>query len=171
MLKNVRCNIEDFRVLHDGVRVEDCTKVDLPTIERPTTSVKAAGMLMDVDVPNWYHFNAMEMGISHNNGNGCSRFALPGPHDVELRAARQNYSVTGGEMSLELVKVRARVVHKNSEKGSVETNNTLGSNEKFSVLRYEEEIGGEVTTLIDSMAGRLILDGVDYSNAMTNLLD
>lgn len=171
MLKNVRCNVEDYRVFHDGNRVEDIIKADLPDVKKTTTQVKAAGMLMDVEMPNWYHFEAMEMGLSHNNGNGCARLSMPGPHNIELRVARQNYSVTGGEMDLELVKVRARVVHKSAEKGSVETNNPLGSNEKFSVLRYEEEIAGEITTLIDSMAGRLILDGVDYSDRLTNILD
>ena len=171
MLKNVRCNVEDYRVLHDGVQVEDVTKADLPQISRSTTQVKAAGMLMDVDMPNWFHFEAMELGISHNNGNNCSRFAMPRAHNIEMRVARQNYSVTKGDMDLELVKVRARVVHKSTEKGSVETNNPLGSNEKFSVLRYEEEIAGEIVTLIDSMAGRLIIDGVDYSDQMTSILD
>ena len=171
MLKNVRCNVEDYRVFHDGNRVEDVTKADLPQITKSTTSVKAAGMIMDVDFPNWYHFEAMEMGLSHNNGNGCSRLTMPGPHNVELRVARQNYSVSQGDMDLELVKVRARLIHKSTEKGSIETNNPLGSNEKFSVLRYEEEIAGEIITLIDSTAGRLILDGVDYSDRMTSILD
>jgi P2 family phage contractile tail tube protein len=171
MLKNVRCNVEDYRVFHDGVRVEDVTKADLPTIQKTTTQVKAAGMLMDVDMPNWFHYEAMELGLSHNNGNNCSRLKMPGPHNIELRAARQNYSVTGGEMDLELVKVRARVVHKSAENGSVETGNPLGTDEKFSVLRYEEEMNGEIVTLIDSTAGRLILDGVDYSDRMNNILD
>ena len=171
MLKNVRCNVEDYRVFHDGVRVEDVTKCDLPTVQKPTTSVKAAGMLMDVDVPNWFHFEAMELGLSHNNGNNCGRFTMPEAHNIELRAARQNYSVTSGEMGLEVVKVRARVVHKSTEKGSVETNNPLEKKEKFSVLRYEEEVEGEIVTLIDSMAGRLILNGIDYSDRLTNILD
>ena len=171
MLENVRCNVEDHRLFHDGTRVEDITKVDLPKIEHPTTAVKSAGMLMDVDMPNIYHYNSMEIKVSHNNGNGCNLLPVPGPHDIEMRAARQDYSVAKGEIDMELVKVRARVVPKSSEKGSIETDNPYGSTESFSVLRYEEEINGEIWMLIDSTASRLIIAGVDYSDRLSSILD
>ncbi|MBR3740536.1 MAG: phage major tail tube protein [Clostridia bacterium] len=171
MLENVRCNVEDHRLFHDGFRVEDITKIGLPKIEHPTTEVKSAGMLMDVDMPNIYHYNAMEIKVSHNNGNNCSRLPMPGPHDIETRAARQNYGVSAGEIDLELVKVRARVVHKSTEKGEIETDNPYGSTETYSVLRYEEEIDGEIWVLIDSTASRLIIAGVDYSDRLSSILD
>ena len=64
-----------------------------------------------------------------------------------------------------------RGAHKSSEKGSIETDNPYGSTEKYSVLRYEEEIDGEVVTLIDSTANIIRINGVDYSNELSSLLD
>lgn len=171
MPKNVRCNVEDHRLIDNGRKCEDITSFTPPTIEHPTTSVKAAGMVMDVDIPNIYHFNAMEFEIAHNNGTNCAGLATPGLHEIEGRIARQNYITALGEVGLELVKIRVRGAHKSTEKGSIETDNPYGSTEKYSVLRYEEEIGGEVTTLIDSMAGIIRINGVDYSSRLSSLLD
>ena len=39
------------------------------------------------------------------------------------------------------------------------------------MLRYEEEINGEVTTIIDAMAGVIKFNGVDYTNQIENLLN
>jgi len=171
MPKNVRCNVEDHRLFDNGRKCEDITSFTPPTIEHPTTSVKAAGMVMDVDIPNIYHFNAMEFEIAHNNGTNCAGLATPGLHEIEGRIARQNYITALGEVDLEMVKIRVRGAHKSTEKGSIETDNPYGSTEKYSVLRYEEEIGGEVTTLIDSMAGIIRINGVDYSSRLSSLLD
>ena len=171
MIKNVRCNVEDHRLLDNGNMVEDVTSFTPPNVEHPTTTVKSAGMVMDVDIPNMYHFNAMEFSIAHNNGNNCYLLASPGIHNIEGRVARQNYEVGLGEVGLELIKIRVRGVHKSTEKGSIETDNPYGSTEKYSVLRYEEEVDGVVRTLIDSTAGIIRINGVDYSNVLASLLE
>lgn len=171
MPKNVRCNVEDHRLIDNGRKVEDITSFTPPTIEHPTTEVKAAGMVMDVDFPNIYHFNSMEFEVAHNNGTNCSHLSDPGLHEIECRIARQNYITALGEVDLELVKIRVRGAHKSTEKGSIETDNPYGSTEKYSVLRYEEEIDGEVVTLIDSTANIIRINGVDYANRLSSLLD
>ena len=171
MPKNVRCNVEDHRLLDGKTKCEDVTKITLPTIEHPTTSVKSAGMVMDVDLPNIYHYNAMELGISHNNGTNCKTLSNPGIHNIEARVARENYVTSKGVMDLELIKVRVKCAHKSTEKGTVETGNPYGSNEKYSIIRYEEEWNGEVWTLIDSTAGKIVINGVDYSSKLASMLD
>ena len=171
MQKNVRCNVEDHRLFDNGYRCEDVTSFTPPTIEHPTSEIKTAGLLMDIDMPNIYHFNAMEFSIAHNNGNNCSRLQDPGVHRIEGRVARQNYVTAQAELDLEVIKIRVTGVHKSTEKGDIESGNPYGSTEKFSIVRYEEEIGGEVVTLIDSTAGRYIVNGVDYSDRLASLLD
>ncbi len=170
-VKNVRCNVEDHRLFDNGRKCEDITSFTPPTIEHPTTSVKASGLVMDIDIPNIYHFNAMEFTIGHNNGTNCSHLADPGMHQIEGRIARQNYITALGEVDLEMVKMRVVGVHKSTEKGEIETDNPYGSTEKYSVLRYEEEIDGEIVTLIDSTSGIIRINGVDYSNNLSSLLD
>lgn len=171
MPKNVRCNVEDHRLIDNGRKCEDITSFTPPNLEHPTTSVKAAGMVMDVDIPNMLHYNAMEFEIAHNNGTNCAGLAEPGMHNIECRIARQNYITSQGEVELEMVKIRVRGSHRSTEKGSIETDNPYGSTEKYSVLRYEEEIDGRVTTLIDSTAGIIRINGVDYSGRLTSMLD
>jgi phage tail tube protein FII len=126
---------------------------------------------MDVDIPNIYHYNAMEIAIHHNNGTNCRRLANNGVHNIELRAARQNYVTSKGVVDLEVVKVRVKCAHKSTEKGSIETDNPYGSTEKYSVIRYEEELEGEVWNLIDSTAGIIFINGKDYSSDLKSLLD
>lgn len=171
MPNNVRCNVEDYRLLDNGRKCEDVTSFTPPMIEHPVTEVKSNGMVMDIDIPNMYHYNAMEFSVAHNNGTNCRYLSDPGLHTIEGRIARQNYVTALGEVELELVKIRALGAHKSSEKGSIETGNPYGSTEKYSVLRYEEEIDGEIVTLIDSTAGIIRINGVDYSSKLSSLLD
>ena len=171
MPKKVSLNVEDHRLIDSGNKVEDVTTIDPPNLEHPTSEAKAAGMVMDVDVPNMYHYNAAELGINHNNGVNCHLLAAPGVHDIEARVARDIYDSTQGTTDLELVKIRCKCLHKSTEKGQIESGNPFGSTEKYSILRYEEEIDGETTLLIDSTAGINQVNGVSYSDQLSALLD
>ena len=171
MPKKVYLNVEDHRVIDGGNKVEDVTGIPPPHLEHPTSEAKSSGMVMVVDVPDQYRYNAAELSISHNNGVNCHLLAAPGVHDIETRFARDVYDSTQGTTDLELVKMRCKCIHKSSEKGNIESGNPYGSTEKYSILRYEEEIGGEVMTLIDSTSGIIRINGVDYSSKLQSLLD
>lgn len=163
-------NVEDHRILDNNVVCEDVTSVALPTISFPTTTFNASGMSAAVDMPNLTRVDAMEFSIAHNNGANCALLATPGKHLLEVRAVRQRYVTSQGELGLESFKVRVTGVHVSTEKGSVEIGNPLGSTEKFSVLRYEEIVNGVTTTLIDAMAGIIRINGQSYTDQMANLL-
>ena len=83
---------------------------------------------------------------------------------------RQRYNVQAGAIEHEQVKFRATVLRKSTEKGTIETGNPYGSTEKFSVLRYEEIVDGETVMLIDAMAGIIMVNGVNYTDPVENLL-
>lgn len=169
-ITHVKCNVENHRLLDGKKTVEDVTQVTPPTLEHPTSEIKAAGMIAKVDMPNIQQYNAMELEIAHNNGKNCNILARPGIHNIEFRVARQDYKVAKGTISYEGFKIRARCVHKSTQKGSIETDNPYGSTEKYSVLRYEEEVNGEVVTLIDSTSGKIRINGVDYGGEVEALL-
>lgn len=170
MPKNVYNNIEGHRLLCDGRVCEDVTKVGLPTITHPTTTISAAGMAVDVDMPNTTHLEAMELSITHNNGVNCQYLSEPGKHSIELRTARQNYTTAKGEIGHASFKVRAVGVVKETQKGDIETGSPYGSTVKYSLLRYEEELDGEIVTLIDAMANIIKVNGIDYTSPVENLL-
>ena len=171
MPSKVYNNVEGHRLLDNDRVVEDVTSISLPTVEHPTSTISSSGMAMDVDMPNTTHLNAMEFSVRHNNGVNCPLLASPCKHFIETRVVRQRYSVAAGEIEHESVKFRVTCVHKSTEKGSIETGNPFGSTDKYSVLRFEEEINGEVTTVIDAMAGVIKFNGVDYTNQIESLLN
>ena len=170
MPSKVYNNVEDHRLLDNGTVCEDVTKGGLPTLEHPTDEIKASGMVMDIDMPNTTHLNASDFTIYHNNGVNCKMLANPGKHTIEFRTVRQKYDVPTGTIGHESVKYRVIGVHRSTEKGDIETGSPYGSTEKYSLLRYEEEVNGEITTLVDAMAGVLKFNGVDYNSEVQSML-
>lgn len=171
MPKKVYNNVEDSRLICDKEIVEDVTTVVLPTIEHPTTSLQnISGMSGDIDMPNPVRVNAMELTVNHNNGINSKLLAIPGKHNIEFRIARQKFDVAKTDMQHEGVKYRMVVLHKSTEKGTVEAGNPLGSSDKYSVLRYEEIIDGKQSVLIDVPAGQVKYNGKSYSDTVQNLL-
>ena len=171
MTKNVKINVVGHRLIDNGRIVEDITKVDLPSVEHYTTEIsKISGMVMDVNMPSPYRLKAMEFGIAHNNGNHCSQLSDPGRHQFEFRIVRQDYINSEGAARNESVKYRLLCNHVSTEDGSVEMDNPLGSTEKYSVLRFEKEIDGEIVTCIDALGGTLKWNGVEYRDDVESLL-
>jgi len=166
-VKNI---VEGHRVIDNERVAEDVTSITLPTIKNKTSTISASGMVMDVDMPNLNKLEAMEISIAHNNGVNCGHLADPGKHSLEFRLARQNYNVAQGVMEHESVKYRINGLHKETDKGKIEDDNPLGYTDKYSVMRYEEEVAGEIVTIIDAAAGIIKINGVDYSNEVESLL-
>lgn len=171
MPKKVYCNVVKHRLLDGTTEIEDVTKVGLPTITHPTTTVKSSGMVADVDMPDTTHLNAMDFTVYHNNGVNCNKLANPGKHNFDLRAARQRYNVPKGVLGAESFKVRCTCVHVETQEGDMETGNPLGYTEKYSILRYEEEVNGKVVKLIDAMAGIIEINGKSYTSDVDELLE
>lgn len=171
MPKKVYCNVEGTKILDNSIEIEDVQTVTLPDIQFTKTSVDSSGMVGAVDIPNVAHVDAMEYSIAHNNGEGCKQLANPGKHTTEVRVARQRYNTTKGEVELESVKFRMTGLHASTSKGTIENKNPYGSTDKYSLLRYEEEINGEVVTVIDLMSGVLKYNGKDYASEVESLLN
>lgn len=170
MPKRVYNNVEDYRLIDGKTVVEDVTKVGLPTIKHPTTTIDVAGMATAVDMPNTTHIEAMDYTIYHNNGTNCALLPTPGKHKQEFRTVRQVYDVASATIKHVSVKYRLVGIHVETQKGDAETGSPLGSTEKYSCLRYEEEAEGKITTLIDAMAGIIKYNGKTYSDEVKNLL-
>ena len=170
MPKKVYCNVVKQRLIDNKREIEDVTKVGLPEISHPTTEVKSSGMVMDVNMPDTTHLDAMEFTIYHNNGVNCKYLAAPGKHTIEVRVARQKYDVPKGDIDFDGMKVRVTGVHVKSTKGDLETGNPYGTTETYAVLHYEEELNGKVVVLIDAMTGDLKFNGKNVNNKVDSLL-
>ena len=170
MPSKVYCNVADHRLLDGKDTVEDVTKVGLPTLTHKTISVDVSGMTMAVDIPDMTHYEAAEYTITHNNGVNGKVLAVPGKHTHEFRTARQKYTTAKGTIAYESVKFRLVGAHVETQKGDIESGSPYGSTDKYSLLRYEEEVDGKVITIIDSMAGVIKYNGKSYTDEVQNLL-
>ena len=174
MPSKVYCNVEDHRLIHGEKTkkvVEDVTKVGLPTLKNKTINVDVAGMVMAVDIPDMSHFEAADFTIVHNNGVNCKLISHPGKHVFEFRTVRQKYNVEKAVITHESVKFRLVGSHVETQKGDIENGSPYGSTEKYSLVRYEEEINGKVITVIDAMAGAIRYNGKSYTDDIQNLLN
>ena len=171
MQQRVYNNIEKHRLIDNSRVVEDVTKVGLPTLKHTTSSLQnVSGMAMDIDIPDIAHMEAADFTITHNNGVNCQYLSQPGKHTIELRTARQAYVTSKSNMTHSVVKFRLTGLHVETQKGDIETGSPYGSTEKYSLLRYQEEVNGKVVTVIDAAAGILRYNGVDYTDAIDKLL-
>lgn len=172
MPQKVYNNVEGHRLIDNKRTVEDVTKFSPPTISHPTTTIeKVAGMAMDVDMPDSTHLEAMELSIVHNKGVNCNYLADPGKHTLEIRTVRQRYNVAKAEIEHESVKFRFIAIHKSTEPNDIEIGSPYGATEKFSVIRYEEEVNGKVITIADATAGLIRFNGKDYTNVIEQMLN
>lgn len=171
MLTEIYNNVVGQRVIDGGKTCEDITSITNPTLSHKTNTISASGMVMDVDMPDTTRMEAMEFGISHNNGVNCAQLASPGKHTIEVRVVRQLYNVAKGDIGHESVKFRYIGVHKSTEKGTIETGNPYGSTEKYSIIRFEEIVNGKTTVLIDATGGKLVFNGVNYTDPIEKLLN
>ena len=170
MPSKVYCNVEDHRLLEGKTVVEDVTKVGLPTIKHKTTTIDVAGMAMAVDMPDMVHLEAADYSIYHNNGVNSHLLAVPGKHTQEFRTVRQRYDTAKGVIAHESVKYRLVGTHSETQKGDIESGSPFGSTEKYSLLRYEEEVNGKITMVIDAIAGIIKYNGKEYTDAVQNML-
>jgi len=175
MPQRVYNNIEGHRVIDKvgskSYTIEDVTKIGLPTFKHPTTEIKnVSGMAMDVNMPNTTHLEAADFTLYHNNGVNCKYLATPEKHQFEVRTVRQKFITQKGEIQHESVKYRITGVHSETQKGDLETGSPYGSTEKYSVLRYEEEIDGKVVTVYDAISGIIKQNGKTYTDVIESML-
>lgn len=176
MPQRVYNNVEGHRVIDiiDGVQyiVEDVTKIGLPTFKHPVTELKnVSGMAMDMDMPNLTHLEAADFTLYHNNGINGRYLAMPEKHQFEVRTVRQRFNAATGESEHESVKYRVTGYHVESQKGDIETGSPYGSTDKYSLSRYEEEIDGELVTVIDAISGILMWNGKEYTSIVESMLN
>lgn len=170
-MEKIYGNVVDYRLFDNAVTCESITTVTLPDINHIISNISDAGMVMDVDYPDPTRFESMEFGVNHNNGVNCQRLCNPGRHEIEVRVARNVYKTTQGEGDFEGMKVRIVGLHKGRTGGTIEAKNPYGSTDKYSVIRYEVEIGGEVVILIDSATGKVRFNGVNQTDKVKSLIE
>lgn len=171
MPKKVASNLLENKILAGNYEVEDVQKVDLPDMTKITAEIDAMGMVGKLSILDPTHYEEMSMTIEHNRGLNYERLRQPGRTNMEFRNVIHVYNAAKGEMEYKSEKYRVSVLHKTSKEGSLERGNPRSTTEEYSVLRYEVEEDGTITTLIDVVNGIVKINGVDYTEEISALLN
>ena len=171
MPQKISCNVVESKILVNGVEVEDVQKISLPELKKIVTEIDAMGMVGKLDIPDPTHYEAMAMSLEHNRGTNCQYLNQPGVMNIEVRTAIQDYTMAQAKLGYKSEKHRFEVLHRDSKKGDVERGNPRSATDDYSVIRYEEEVAGEIVTLIDLMKGIVRINGHDYTSEIQALLN
>jgi len=171
MPRRVYNNVEDHRVVVNGIVVEDVTSVEIPTWEHPTNTYEnVAGVPMNLEIPNTTRVNAMELTVNHNMGVNGERLRDPGKLTIEVRVARQYLATMEADVKHGGMKYRMTCMHKSTAPGTVEAGNPMGYAETYSVLSYEELVDGQQVALVDAAGGTIRKNGRQISDDVEALL-
>lgn len=171
MPKKVHNKVIDHRMLDDDQVIEDVTSVTMPDVAFSTDEFDPAGIAAAVEMVDATHVDAMTFSVAHNNGNNCERLSEPRKHKFEFRLAQQYLDTAQGATGGRSIKYRIWGYPKKVSDGTIERGNPIGSTIDYSVLRYEKEIDGKTTLLIDVMANIVQINGKNYSSQIQSLLD
>ena len=79
-------NIIAHMLLVDSKEIADQVSCQLPSIEKPTSEIKGAGILGSIDMPITGQVNSMTFSINSRSINaGSAELAKPGIQNIELR--------------------------------------------------------------------------------------
>ena len=158
------------KALVDGTEVGDNVSCQLPSIETATSELKGAGILGAIDMPSSGQINAMTFAMNLRSINKNSGLlAKPGLRNIELRFAR-DVVTSGGQTIPEGAKIFITGINKKVDPGKVEQGATMDGSADFEVLRYRQVIDGIETLLIDKLNYIYKVDGVDYMQAIRQML-
>lgn len=155
-------NVIAHKLLVDAVEISDQVSCQLPSIEKPTSEIKGAGILGSIDMPITGQVSSMVFSISSRSINGdATELAKPGVQKIELRFIR-DVMQADGSMIPASSKVFISGVNKKFDPGKIENGATMDGSIEFEVLRYRQVIDGKETLLIDKLNNIYKINGVDY---------
>lgn len=168
MQKQKTGSLADFRAeVKSGStyrEVEDVTKYTLPNVEFGDTEIKGAGLLGTLKIPDIYNPNEMEFAITSRSIKDGLIDSL-NPDGAEFRIS-ESFSQTGGsdqyDSYLHVIKGFAKSLPGGDrEKGSVSELET-----KYAVNYYKMSKNGKIAYELDIENGKLVINGVDYTEKL-----
>ncbi|MCG8637482.1 MAG: phage major tail tube protein [Desulfobacterales bacterium] len=152
----------NFRVYKDGNDLLGVADVDLPDLEAMTDTIKGAGIAGEVESPVLGHFGPMPMTINWRTVTGNTMaLAQPKSHQLELRAATQNYDSAAGEYSTGSQKVVVKATPKKTALGKLDVGTKQDSGSEFECNYIKIWLDGQEKLEIDKYNFICVIDGVD----------
>ena len=167
MWKDIRGPVVADTVYESGELVAKDVTAKFPGLEFLTTDVKAMG---NMTVPLVGLLENMELAITKIGvDKGLSRLIRLKPLDLEFRWV-QDVVKSDGTVKAEGCKAFIKAIPLSTPELEVEPGNATEAESKYTVTRMEIFGDGDQLICVDRLAGKLVIDGVDYYNDISNLL-
>ena len=157
---------------HGGTKwLSDTVTVTYPDLEFLTETLKGAGINGELDIPTYGQLGSMEVEVAHNGLNleNIKLFRME-KQELEHRWASQVLNASTGETEIVGKKVIFHGLPKKMGIGSIEPNKAEEPSSTFELLYMKYMIGNKVAFEIDKLNDKVIVDGVDYSAKVWNVL-
>ena len=168
--RTIKCALYDKG---DGIskRLSDTTSITLPDLELLTETFKGAGINGEIDLPTLGQFGSIAIEVAQNGltKDIIRAFRMKTQH-LEARWAAQTLDSTTGDSEVIGKKLIFKGRPKKLALGSLESNKAEENTISFEVLYLKYVVGNEVWIELDKLNDKFVIDGVDYSEAIRNVL-
>lgn len=158
--------VEGCAVYQDGKLVCRDATVVLPSVTYLTVEVKAGGT-MEVPLPLT---EAMELAITRPGVDAdTAALGRPGSSDLEVRWAEVVVTPEGAVKEIGN-KAFLRAAPKGIPGATIETGSAPEGEHTFAVSRYRLVTDGKERLLVDKLADKLSINGIDFASKFRSLL-
>lgn len=141
--------------------------VTLPEVTPMTADVQASGTMT---VPIWQLLENMELAITKiGQDMGLRRMLTPGVQSVEVRFV-QDVTDANGDTKQVGCKAFIRGIASKIPGIGIEVGSASENECTWNCTRYQLYVDGEEMFLIDRLAGRVRIAGIDYSSGVNSML-
>jgi len=151
--------------------VDDTTSYKRPDIEMLSDSFSGAGIMGELDLPTLGQLAGMEgeLGFNKTNEKMVALFT-PEVHTIETRWVTNVVNTATGAVTPQSNKEIVKLMPKKISLGEIENNNANESSMTYEILSYQYIIEGKTVIKIDKLNNVFIVNGIDYSKKIRDLL-
>lgn len=168
--RTIKCALYDKG---DGIskRLSDTTSITFPDLEHLTETMKGAGINGEIDLPTIGQFGSLVIEVAQNGltRDVVNTFRMKTQH-LEARWAGQTLDSTSGASEVIGKKMIFKGIPKKLGLGSIESNKPEENTISFEVIYLKYIVGNEVWLELDKLNDKFVVNGVDYSAAIRNVL-
>lgn len=164
MANTVPEKLINYKVYNEGADVIGLADVELPNFEAMTETIKGAGIAGEIDSPTLGHFGSMSLTLNWRTitSENAGELLKPKSHQLELRAAQQNYNAGDGEYSVSPAKVVVKATPKNTNLGKLEVGATTETSTEFEISYIKITIDNKEVVELDKYNFVYRVKGIDY---------
>lgn len=151
--------------------IDDTTSYKRPDIEMLTDGFTGAGIMGEIDLPTLGQLGAMEGELAFNKTTDkMVELFTPEAHQIEVRWVTNVIDTATGNITTQGNKEIIKLLPKTLSLGEIEGNETNESSMTYEILAYQYLINGKSVIKIDKLNNVFIVNGVDYSKKIRDLL-